>query len=276
MRPNNSSTNNNNNRKNYGNNKNNRFRNNNNKPTQAVRGYDGENEMVSPNQKRHAQNQQTKYNDLAKNARQAGDRVECEYYLQHADHYTRIINLADEQQRRRDGIAEQPHDIDDEIDDEATNIAAVTHHKAPNKPAGTPVQQVADEQRKKIARKLRAPYAPDPIKLDPQSSDFLTKEELAAVQAALQAEANFAREFATPKVSKQPIVQPEQILQPQQNPHHNASPALMSDAAIIANNPSQIAPPRKRRGRPPKAISASENSNAGQILQSVLPMALGD
>jgi Domain of unknown function (DUF4167) len=64
--------------------------------------HEQEGEFVSPQQRRHAQNQQVKYQDLARNARQNGDRVEMEYYLQHVEHYTRVITLGDLQQRERD------------------------------------------------------------------------------------------------------------------------------------------------------------------------------
>ncbi len=42
-------------------------------------------------QKHHATQQLGKYNDLARNAQINGDRVDVEYYLQHVDHYTRIL-----------------------------------------------------------------------------------------------------------------------------------------------------------------------------------------
>ena len=42
-------------------------------------------------QKHHATQQLGKYNDLARNAHNNGDRVDVEYYLQHVDHYTRVL-----------------------------------------------------------------------------------------------------------------------------------------------------------------------------------------
>jgi hypothetical protein len=42
-------------------------------------------------QKHHATQQLAKYNDLARNAQNNGDRVDVEYYLQHVDHYTRVL-----------------------------------------------------------------------------------------------------------------------------------------------------------------------------------------
>lgn len=43
-------------------------------------------------QKHHATQQLGKYNDLARNAQINGDRVDVEYYLQHVDHYTRVLS----------------------------------------------------------------------------------------------------------------------------------------------------------------------------------------
>ena len=43
-------------------------------------------------QKNHATQQLGKYNDMARNAQINGDRVDVEYYLQHVDHYTRVLS----------------------------------------------------------------------------------------------------------------------------------------------------------------------------------------
>lgn len=43
-------------------------------------------------QKHHATQQLGKYSDLARNAQINGDRVDVEYYLQHVDHYTRVLS----------------------------------------------------------------------------------------------------------------------------------------------------------------------------------------
>lgn len=42
-------------------------------------------------QKHHATQQLGKYGDMARNAQINGDRVDVEYYLQHVDHYTRVL-----------------------------------------------------------------------------------------------------------------------------------------------------------------------------------------
>lgn len=43
-------------------------------------------------QKQHATSQREKYSNMARDAQINGDRVDVEYYLQHVDHYTRVLN----------------------------------------------------------------------------------------------------------------------------------------------------------------------------------------
>lgn len=42
-------------------------------------------------QKHHATQMREKYTNLARDAQNNGDRVDVEYYLQHVDHYTRVL-----------------------------------------------------------------------------------------------------------------------------------------------------------------------------------------
>lgn len=51
-----------------------------------------------------------KYKQLARDAHQAGDRVAAEYYLQHSDHYFRVLNdsrIRQEEMRARRGVFDQ-------------------------------------------------------------------------------------------------------------------------------------------------------------------------
>jgi hypothetical protein len=60
-----------------------------------------------------------KYKQLARDAHQSGDRVAAEYYLQHADHYFRVLNdvrIRQEEMRARRGIFD-PLDDEPEEDD---------------------------------------------------------------------------------------------------------------------------------------------------------------
>ena len=59
-----------------------------------------------------------KYKVLARDAHQAGDRVATEYYLQHADHYFRVLNdgrIRQEEMRARRGPFDQ---LEDDYDDD--------------------------------------------------------------------------------------------------------------------------------------------------------------
>lgn len=70
-------------------------------------------EHVSPRQRRHAQVQREKYVNLAIDARRSGDRVQAEYWLQHADHYQRILNVAQEQYAARGAQMDEADDGQD-------------------------------------------------------------------------------------------------------------------------------------------------------------------
>lgn len=66
-----------------------------------------------------------KYKVLARDAHQAGDRVAAEYYLQHADHYFRVLNdsrIRQEEMRARRGIFD-PLDDDTDDEDQVTDLA---------------------------------------------------------------------------------------------------------------------------------------------------------
>ena len=81
-----------------------------------------------------------KYNDLAREASSNGDKILSENYLQHADHFTRILN--DQENLRKNRLAENmnnENNLDNEkvknksldIDEEKNNV--VTEIKSPNK-----------------------------------------------------------------------------------------------------------------------------------------------
>ena len=53
-----------------------------------------------------------KYNDLAREAQSNGDKILSENYLQHADHFTRILN--ERESFRREKISENKSEINEE------------------------------------------------------------------------------------------------------------------------------------------------------------------
>lgn len=69
-------------------------RNNNNMRRPMRGGFDDE--EIHPRQRKHAQNMREKYLNQARDAQINGDRVQAEYWLQHAEHYSRILNAINE------------------------------------------------------------------------------------------------------------------------------------------------------------------------------------
>src|SRR5918994_3140796 len=61
-----------------------------------------------------AQHIAEKYSQLARDAQSSGDPVAAENYLQHAEHYYRIIAAAQEQLREQFGYQQRPFDEDGE------------------------------------------------------------------------------------------------------------------------------------------------------------------
>ncbi len=86
-------------------------------------GRHSDSDFVSPQQRKHAMNARDRYIGLGKDALSAGDRVEAEYYFQHAEHYLRVINLADEQfQARNNKKAASNDDNGAEADGDDTSV----------------------------------------------------------------------------------------------------------------------------------------------------------
>jgi Domain of unknown function (DUF4167) len=103
-------------RNNNNNNSNNNSNNNNRKgPNPLTRNY----ESNGPDVKIRGSAQQIaeKYSTLARDAMSAGDRVVAENYLQHAEHYNRIIAAAQAQMPIQQ-VRDQRDEFDDDIDDD--------------------------------------------------------------------------------------------------------------------------------------------------------------
>ena len=80
----------------------------------------GHNNRLDPKMRNHARQMLDKYKSLARDAMQSNDRVQVEYYLQHAEHYQRVLNEFEEAYReRQERFAAQESDMDDaEMGDE--------------------------------------------------------------------------------------------------------------------------------------------------------------
>lgn len=64
-----------------------------------------------------------KYQQLARDAASSGDRIASENYLQHAEHYFRVMNANNPRPEQRGGADDSQDDSDDDngIDQEASN-----------------------------------------------------------------------------------------------------------------------------------------------------------
>lgn len=98
------------------NNNNNNNNNNRKGPNPLTRNY----ESNGPDVKIRGSAQQIaeKYATLARDAQSAGDRVMAENYLQHAEHYNRIIAAAQAQMPIQQQARDNRDDLDDDLDDE--------------------------------------------------------------------------------------------------------------------------------------------------------------
>ncbi|MFN7177236.1 MAG: DUF4167 domain-containing protein [Thermaurantiacus sp.] len=68
-----------------------------------------------------------KYKQLARDAHQGGDRVAAEYYLQHADHYFRVLNdvrIRQDEMRSRRGAFDQGDEDDADEETETVDTGA--------------------------------------------------------------------------------------------------------------------------------------------------------
>ena len=68
-----------------------------------------------------------KYNDLAREALSNGDKILSENYLQHADHFTRILN--DRESLRREKYSESKLENNSETADENSENVSQNHDK---------------------------------------------------------------------------------------------------------------------------------------------------
>ena len=68
-----------------------------------------------------------KYNDLAREALSNGDKILSENYLQHADHFTRILN--ERESFRKDKFLENNSENNSEVSEENTENSKKNHEK---------------------------------------------------------------------------------------------------------------------------------------------------
>ncbi|MES2985395.1 MAG: DUF4167 domain-containing protein [Pseudomonadota bacterium] len=140
-------------------------------------------------QKHHATQQLGKYGDMARNAQINGDRVDVEYYLQHVDHYTRV--LADiagieaeryAHQREAQIIPGGPNDPNAaQHQDNANNDQAAQHHSASSSgdessTSGDESSASGDTAAAEARQQQQQPRAPRPARRPQPQSDNGAKE----------------------------------------------------------------------------------------------------
>lgn len=95
-------------------------------------------EFVNPRQRKMAMTQREKYMNMGRDAQSSGDRVLAEYYFQHADHYLRIINLANQHNPQ---FQQQQQGGGDGHEDEG-NAGSVSEPDVPDEPEALPLAAV--------------------------------------------------------------------------------------------------------------------------------------
>ena len=142
-------------RGNNNNNNNNNNSNNNNRrgPNPLPRTY----ESNGPDVKIRGSAQQIaeKYTTLARDAQSSGDRVMAENYLQHAEHYNRIIAAAQAQMPIQN-VQPQRSDLDDDMDEDGDEFA-------PYQGNGAPAQQANGGQQHSPRSELEDGSGPQPV-----------------------------------------------------------------------------------------------------------------
>ena len=71
-----------------------------------------------------------KYKNLAKDAMSSGDYIGAENYLQHAEHYARIINIKNERNGNSFDNKKDIENKDSEIDDSSEHVNSITDESA--------------------------------------------------------------------------------------------------------------------------------------------------
>ena len=86
-----------------------------------------------------------KYNDLAREALSNGDKILSENYLQHADHFTRVLNERDSLKKEKflqDKSEKVPNLVEESIEESSNNLEDTTNDEAKNKEAEKPQLEV--------------------------------------------------------------------------------------------------------------------------------------
>ena len=179
-----------------------------------------------------------KYKQLARDAHQAGDRVASEYYLQHADHYFRVLNdsrIRQEEMRARRGVFDQFEDdaaMDRQDGDAGDEPAA-------NAPAERPERQQRPERPERSERSERRERPAAPAARDERDEPAAAVENLKPQVLELHLSDGEAALMAFGGAPAREMARP-----------------AAAEAATEAVGAEEVAAKPRRRGRPRKVALA--------------------
>ena len=127
-----------------------------------------------------------KYMQLARDAQSSGDSVMAENYLQHAEHYFRIVSAAQPNASREDG-----DDFDDdmpEINSRFSSPQPVNQNQQSDDEGGDQPYQPQQQQNNNQDRQERQPRPDRPSAEERARAQQLAREQAAAAAAAAAAE----------------------------------------------------------------------------------------
>lgn len=96
-----------------------------------------------------------KYKQMARDSQQAGDRVASEFYLQHADHYFRVLNdnrIRQEEQRARRNGAQRDEDTEADDQDRADEAEERPRRRASGRRSERSRENPRDSERTRARR----------------------------------------------------------------------------------------------------------------------------
>jgi hypothetical protein len=182
----------------------------------------GDGEFVNPRQVQAAKNNREKYINQARDAMSSGDRVKAEYYYQHADHYQRILNLADEQQaaQRQEHGQHRSHSDDDNSNDAGDYNSDTQGFEGERNDAhdgasyDASSQEQGDQQPRQQQRNHRRPYRQDTPRHEVSSHSDSAVVEGEAHSAVEPQEPRQERQPRAPRQPREP--RPERTRQPRE------------------------------------------------------------
>lgn len=140
-----------------------------------------------------------KYLQLARDAQSSGDSVMAENYLQHAEHYFRIVSSAQQAMNgQRDGQSQDENEFDDDVSEVNSRFSSpqpvhaaaspeVEEEAAAPAPAAAPLERPERAERPERPERTRRPPAEQPAAERPAAEAGETAQPLAAAEDEEQA-----------------------------------------------------------------------------------------